>query len=144
MGRRLVSIAVLCAVSVGLLLLLQEAQYILTRCTTDDASLRASAILTIPAIALYAVATCGLILPLMLGLRAVAGTTLAAALVSLGLAVSIATILHRPAVDGSLLNTYKYIVPWLSIPWFFGGAAALWLWPARHHSTQPLAPTGEA
>jgi hypothetical protein len=112
-------------------------------CVEDDASIRASGLLLIPLVAIYVLLSWLLVYPFALVLARWLPTFLAALLPSVAFGLSAAFLLHRPDVDGSPLLTLSTLLPWLAIPWFAGGWAAVSLWP-RSHRPKVAPPQNEA
>jgi hypothetical protein len=65
----------------------------------------------------------------MLLLRRRFGTIMGSLLVSVVMAMVMATLFHSPEIDGSFLHTAALLVPWFGVSWFRAGMVAITLWP---------------
>lgn len=101
----------------------------LKECLRDDAAIWAEAMLGLPLLVAWLVASWLLVFPAMLALRRRCGRVLAPAVVGLLFAVGLAALFHRPDIDGTFVNTAMHLVPWLAGAWFAGGVVAATLWP---------------
>jgi len=101
----------------------------LKECLRDDAAIWAEAIVGLPFLVAYVVASWLLVFPAMLALRRRCGRVLAPAVVGLLFAAGLAAPFHRPEIDGTFINTTMHLVLWLAGAWFAGGVVAATLWP---------------
>jgi hypothetical protein len=82
-------------------------------------------------LALYVLASWCVVYPLMLFLRSRVGPAVSALLVaSVGWGAMVA-VLHRPAVDASLVSSAMHLLGVSFLPWLAGGLIVLRLWPSQ-------------
>jgi hypothetical protein len=131
MRKKAAAIVASLFVTMSISLVMDKAFCALNSCVDDDASMRAMALLGIPLLVIYILATWGVLYPIMLAARRKLGLFTAPLVVTVPVSLVLAVVFHRPDIDGDLMHTVALLAPWFGVPWYCGGLAAIWLWPTN-------------
>lgn len=129
MRSKILAVVLSTIVSILLLHAIDYVGCLLRTCEADDASIRASEMLGLIPLIAYVACSWFFVFPSMLVIRKWLGSLGAAMAISLIFSLAITWLLYSPAVDHSFLTTAQLLLPWFTLPWFFGGLVALALWP---------------
>ncbi len=126
---KLLAVILSSATAACLLLGLDLVGCTMRKCEANNMGMEALLVFWIPTLLLYIIFTWLVVFSTMLFVRKWLNIYSSSFVVSLISSLAVAWLFHRSEVDSSFLHTVKHLVPFLGIPWFFGGTVAMLIWP---------------